>query len=110
MSILADQTIWYPGIYMPREDEKYTAIASHINFDELVKRVQKRAKEDGEWAITNGHVGENEAKMRRMMAWVSDETNIRQCLEHIHTEKQDHHRTVDFVCRDLANASKWSVK
>lgn len=109
MRITEEQTIWFPGIYGGRTDEIYTQVAMHLNFEDLVRLVQKRAQEDGEWVITNGFVGKNEDKMRRMMAWVSDETNIRQCVEHIHKSELDHVRTVDWVCRDLANASRWSV-
>lgn len=109
MKITEETTIWFPGIYGGRTDKTYTQIASNLNFDDLVQLVQTRAKEDGEWAINNGFVGDNEDKMRRMMAFVSDPKNIRQCLEHIHKENLDHVRTVDFICRDLANASKWSV-
>jgi hypothetical protein len=39
--------------------------------------------------------------MRKMMEWVSREKNIRQCVEANPDE------TVDWICRDLANASKW---
>lgn len=110
MKITEETTIWFPGIYEGRTNKFYSQIAMHLNFNDLVQLVQARAKEDGEWAITNGFVGDNEDKMRRMMAFVSDEKNIRQCVKHIHQENLDHVRTVDFVCRDLANASKWSVK
>lgn len=113
MNITEGQTIWYPGIYGGRTDEEYTQVAMHLNFADLVQLVQIRAKEDGEWVIANGLVGpnnENEDKMRRFMAFVSDETNIRQCVDHIHKDGLDHVRTVDWVCRDLANASKWMVK
>lgn len=106
MTISAEETIWYPGIYKGREGD-YAQIAAHINFDKLVGLVQKRAQEDGQWAIDNGKVGGNEDKMRQMMAFVSDEKNIRQCVEHIHKEGLDQERTVDWVCQELANASRW---
>src|SRR3954454_22585158 len=109
MSIEEQETIWYPGIYGGRTDEEYTQIATHLNFEDLVELVQKRAKEDGEWAIDNGFVGDNEDKMRRMMAFVSEVKNIWQCLEHIHKEGLDHERSVDWLCRELANASKYMV-
>lgn len=109
------ETIWFPQIYGGRQYGPWTKAATRISFDHLVALVQKRAKEDGEWAIANGHVGDNEDKMRRMMAFVSNETNIRQCLDHIvkeedeNTHNEDYEqRTVDYVCRDLANASKWN--
>jgi hypothetical protein len=110
------ETIWYPGIYGGRTDEDYTQVATEVPEKVLILLVQKRAEEDGEWAIANGHVGDNEDKMRKMMAWVSDETNIMQCLGYIADEEEEQRklgnedyepRTVDYVCRDLANGSKW---
>ena len=67
----------------------------------MVSLVQQRAQEDGTWAIDNGFVGDNEETMRKMMAWVSDPKNILQCLE------ANPNETVDWICRDLANATKW---
>lgn len=104
-AIHEQSSIWFPGIYSGREGD-YAKIATHMNFDDLVKLVQKRAQEDGEWAIENNRVGNRPEFMRKMMAWVSDPTNIRQCVEHIHKEGLDHERTVDWVCRELATASK----
>lgn len=109
MSIAKEQIIWFPDTYSGRTDEEYTQIAMHLNFADLVVLVQKRAQEDGEWAITNGFAGDNEDKMRSMMAFVSNEEFIRQCVDHIHKEGLDHVRTVDWICRDLANASKWAA-
>jgi hypothetical protein len=101
--IVEDQTIWFPGIYNGREGVYAKSVGS-MAMDEVIALVQKRAEEDGEWAIQNGFVGpnnENEPTMRKMMAWVSDETNIRQCVHANPTE------TLDWICRDLANGSKW---
>lgn len=109
MKITEETTIWFPGIYGGRTGKPYTTLVSDISLVELTELVQTRAKEDGEWAINNGFVGDNEDKMRRMMAFVSDPKHIQQCVEHIHKEGMESKRTVDFVCRDLANASKWSV-
>jgi hypothetical protein len=78
-----------------------------VTTEALIELVQKRAKEDGEWAIENGFVGpnnENEPLMREMMKWVSDPKNITQCADANPDE------TVDWVCRDLANASKWLAR
>jgi len=112
MRITEEQTIWFPGIYGGRTDPEYTQPVAELllELDVLIERVQKRAKEDGEWCIENDFVGKNEDKMRRMMNWVSDETNIRQCVEHIRKEGMELKRTVDWVCRDLANGSKWGVR
>lgn len=108
--IAAEEVIWYPGSeYYGRDDDIHTQIATHMNFDKLVELVQTRAKEDGEWAIENNLVGDNEDRMRRMMAWVSNEKHIRQCVEHLHKDGRDHTATVDWVCRELASASKMSV-
>jgi hypothetical protein len=98
--IVDHDTIWFPGIYGGRQGD-YAKIASDIPEAMLVELVQQRAREDGEWAIQNGFVGDNEDKMRKMMAWVSDSKNIIQCGE------ANPNETVDWICRDLANASKW---
>lgn len=111
--ITEEQTIWFPGIYPGRSEPEWTQFVSEVEIDDIIERVQRRAKEDGEWAIANGFVGpnnESEPKMRRMMAWVSNKTNIRQCVDYLYRNNEDTIRSVDFVCRDLANGSKWSVK
>lgn len=69
--------------------------------------MQGRAQADGEWNIVNGFVGDNEDAMRKMMAWVSDEKNIRQCVEHLIEIGEGNVRSIEWACRDLANASKW---
>jgi hypothetical protein len=102
MTIIQEhETIWFPGIYGGRSTEEYTQTAGSIPVEQVVELVQKRADEDGNWVIDNGFVGNNEDKMRKMMEWVSREKNIRQCVEANPDE------TVDWICRDLANASKW---
>lgn len=106
MSISEEQTIWYPGIYSGREGV-YAQKVNEIPFKVLMDLVQTRAKEDGEWTIENDFVGDNEDVMRKMIAWVSDPENISQCVSHIYKEGMGKERTVDFVCRDLANGSKW---
>lgn len=106
------ETIWYPGVYGGRQESPWTDSVETVPTERIIELVHQRAEEDGEWAIANGHVGKNnehEAKMRRMMAFVSDEKNIRQCIDYIFTENTANVRTVDFVCRDLANASSWAV-
>lgn len=108
--ITEEQTIWFPGIYDGRSEPEWAQPMSEILVDVLVKRVQRRAREDGEWAIANGFVGDNEDKMRRMMAWVASEKNIRQAVEYLHRIKEADIRSVDWVCRDLANGSKWAIK
>lgn len=107
MTITEDQTIWYPGIYSGRTDSDYTKLVADVSLVELTELVQKRAQEDGEWIINNGYVGDNESNMRKMMDFVSNETNIQQCLGHILKEGAEDSRTVDWVCLELANASKY---
>lgn len=109
MTIVEEQIIWFPGIYGGRTDDEYTQLVADLPLNELTELVQKRAKEDGEWAIENGRVGDNEEKMRYMMEFVSKETNVQQCVDHILKEGLEAQRTVDWVCRDLANASKWAA-
>lgn len=106
MNLTQEQTIWYPGIYDGRQGD-YAKIVAEVPEKELIQLVQTRAQEDGEWAIENDFVGDNENVMRKMMEWVSNPENIRQCVEHVHKEEMENVRTVDWVCRDLANASKW---
>lgn len=105
-----NQTIWYPGFYESRTEEPWTKTVSDISLVELTELVQRRAQEDGEWSIRNGKVGGNEDKMRRWMEFVSKERNIQQCVGHILREKWENERTVDWVCRELAEASMVVVK
>lgn len=105
--VIEEQVIWYPGIYGGRTTEEYTQIANNVPVDEIYELVRKRAEEDGEWAIANDRVGGHEQKMRDMMAFVSDEKNILQALDHLVLSGVE--QSVDFVCRDLANASSWAI-
>jgi hypothetical protein len=105
--IVAEKTIWFPGFFYNGREGDYAKAVNELERETIIELVQKRAEEDGEWAIENGHVGNNEDVMRKMMAWVSDPKNINQCLDHIHKVNMGHERTVDWVCRDLANGSKW---
>lgn len=104
------QTIWFPGIYHGRSEPEWKELVRNLSLEIVIERVQRRAQEDGEWAIDNGHVGSNEDKMRRMMTWVSLESNIQQAYVYIQDREPDVDRDVDYICRDLANGSKWAVK
>lgn len=104
MTIQDHETIWFPGIYGGRSTEEYTQTAGSISVEQLIELVQKRAEEDGNWCIDNGFVGDNEDAMRKMMEFVSDEKHILQCLKYGDNATE----TVDWICRDLANASKWA--
>ena len=108
MKIKENQTIWYPDVYAGRTDGDYGKLIADVSLAELTELVQKRAQEDGQWVIDNGFVGNNEANMRKMMEFVSDEKNIRQCADHIVKAGAEESHTVDWVCRDLANASKYA--
>lgn len=114
MTITREQIIWYPGIYSGRQDSEYNQkVGALVNDDKLnvlIKLVQKRAHEDADWSITMGFVGDNQDKMRRMESFVANEENIRQCVTHIFIENQENDRTVDWLCRDLAHASKWMIR
>jgi hypothetical protein len=99
--IKEEEIIWFPGIYGGRTLGDWDKEAGSLPQERVIELVQQRAKEDGEYAIENGLVGDNEDKMRKMMEWVRNPTNIVQCLEANPTE------TVDWICRDLANGSKW---
>jgi hypothetical protein len=97
--------IWFPGVYSGREGD-YAKFVMEFSEEQIISLVQQRAKEDGEWAIETGHVGDNEDIMRKMMAWVSNEKNIRQAIAHLYLDNGGYTRTVDWLCRDLANAAK----
>lgn len=109
-NITEDQVLWFPGVYHGRFDEQYGRTVAMVENRELIRIVQARAQEDGEWAIENHLVGDNEDKMRRMMAFVSDEKNILQALSHIYAEDTQMERTVDWLCRELGNASKVMIR
>lgn len=117
MVLTKEQNIWFPDAYIGRTEGEWIKPVSIFLHDKgaigalvlLEVLVAQRAKEDGEWAIENGLVGDHEDKMRRMMEFVSDPKNIQQCVEHILNEGTEMDRTVDWVCRDLANASKWAA-
>lgn len=105
MEITEETTIWFPGIYRGREGD-YAKTVGELEDDRVIDLVRERVKDDGEWAIANDRVGDNADVMRKMMAWAGDPKNIAQCLEHVYAEENAHIRTVDWVCRDLANAAK----
>lgn len=115
MDIVNEQTIWFPDdqLYSSRMGNGYSLPIEFVPLAKLIELVQKRVKEDGEWIIANGLVGEdneNEAKMLRMMAFAANEKNIGQCYEHILAEGKEKDLTVDWVCRELANASRFMIR
>lgn len=113
IEIVPEEIIWHPGEdYESRKTVDYDCPIQDLPLADIVERVQRRASEDGEFCIENDMVGENrenESNMRAMMAFVSDPKHIEQCVDYIYKEDTAGERTVDFVCRDLANASKWAT-
>lgn len=105
--------IWDPGVYQEPSEGDYAQLVKDTSIEKIIDLVKKRAEKDGEYSIANGHVGENnknEPKMRRMMAFVADEKQILQCVDHIFKiDETRETRSVFFVCRDLANASTWAI-
>lgn len=102
LEIEAEMTIWFPlgSVYKGRQGV-YARHAHEFTENLLVELVQMRAREDGEWAIEQGLVGDNEPIMRKMMEWVSRSDNILQC----YYVNLDRGPTVDWICRHLAEAS-----
>lgn len=110
--IQKESIIWFPGEYHGREGD-YAKLVADVPLEELTALVQNRAQEDGDWAIAHGFVGKNnehKAKMHRLMEFVSKPSNIQQCVWHVFNNGEERIRTVDWVCRDLANASKVMVR
>jgi hypothetical protein len=108
MDPIEEQNIWYPGLYQPRTDGDYGKKVGDVLVNVTIGLVQQRVKEDGEWLIANNRVGPlnvSEPLMRRMMEWVVNEKNIWQCIQHIGKDGLAGERTVDWVCRELAEAS-----
>lgn len=109
--ITVEENMWFPGpdaLYKGREGV-YAQSLSDFSGEDLTNLIQRRAHEDAEWAITNSLVGHNEELMRRMVGWVSRDRNIIQCVISIkeeEDEKDPSERTVNDMCRVLANAAK----
>lgn len=96
-----EEIIWFPvdAAYKGRQGD-YARSVKTVPPKKLIRLVTMRAIEDGNWSIENGHVGENEDVMRKMMKWVSRPENIIQCAD------ANPDQTVDWVCRELALASQ----
>jgi hypothetical protein len=100
--IVDKETMWYPGPDYIGRHGPYAQHASDITREELIRLVQERTMEDGEWVIAHGLVGENEELMRKRMEWVCRSRNILQCYEHA-VALHEEHPTVDWICRELVN-------
>lgn len=96
------ENIFTLGIYRGRKD--YDIYAGSMPMERIVEIVQQRAEEDGEWCIKNNLIGNNEPKMRRMMSYVSNPSNIKRCIKY--TSMAHPLLSIDFICRDLANTSR----
>lgn len=104
--IQPNENMWYPGPDYAGRDVDYLELVGDSTRDRVIELVQKRAKEDGEWTIENDLVGDKPDKMRAMMVWASNENIINQCLDRITEEGMERQRTVDWVCRELAEATQ----
>lgn len=114
IEIVKEELIWFPldEAYESRKTVDYDCPILGLSLEDIIERVQRRAKEDGEFCIENGMVGpnnESEPKMRRMMAFVGDPKNIEQAVDYIYKEGKAKERTVDYICRDLGKASLWAA-
>ena len=114
MDIRKEQLIWFPiqEAYEPREEPEYAQNIAGLTLDQVVELVTKRVNEDGQFSIDNDMVGENresEPKLRVMMEFACDRKNIEQCIDYIYKEQTEGEKTVDFVCREMGNASKWAA-
>lgn len=109
--ITAEENMWFPGpdaLYKGREGV-YAQSISDFSGEDLTNLIQRRAHEDAEWAVANGLVGHQEDLMHKMVDWVSRDVNIIQCVIHIKEmdgEQVESIRSVDWMCRHLANAAK----
>ena len=99
--------IFTPGIYHGLQDEPFTTRVTSMEVKKVIQIVQMRAHEDGQWCIDMDLVGDNQDKMLRMIDFVSDPTHIVDALEHYIRESRND-LTIDYLCRDLANSSKWA--
>lgn len=95
--------IFTPGIYHGSTDPRYQLKANLVTLEEIIPLVIERATKDGQWCIDMDLVGPNEDKMRKMIAYVADPSNIKRNYEYNKDQE-----TVDFICRDLANGSRWT--
>jgi hypothetical protein len=92
--ISPEANVWFPGpdaLYKGREGV-YARLVMEFSEAQIVALVQGRAEEDGEWVIEHGLMDGHEELMRKMMAWVSRETNIRQALSHLTLDNGGHSR------------------
>jgi hypothetical protein len=102
--IIPEQNMWFPGpdaFYQGREGD-YAKSAIKFNRPDLVQLVKQRVEADTEWVLENHRYGEHEDIMHKMAVWASREQNIVQCFN----SNAGNNPTVDWICRELANAAK----
>jgi len=100
------KNIFTIGIYHGLDRVDYNTLVKDMAIEFIIALVQERAQKDGQWCIDMDLVGPDEDRIRAMMAYVSDEANIRRNVKYQLDEETG--VTVDFVCRDLANGSRWA--
>lgn len=98
--------IFTPGIYHGRQEAPWQQKCLDVDTFSLIELVRTRAERDGQWCIDMGLVGNNEDKMRKMMEYVKSLHNITRNLNY--QKENGQNETIDFLCRDLANGSKWA--
>jgi len=94
--------IFTPGIYHGTPEYNAKQVVD-LSLAEVTPLVRLRAMEDGMFCIVNDLVGDDVDKMIGMILSVCDSERITRCYRAASQEE----RTLDFMCRDLANGSKW---
>lgn len=98
--------IFTTGIYHGKTEAPWLQKCLDVDVINLIELVRDRAEKDGQWCIDMDLVGDNEDKMRQMMAYVKSRHNI---IRNINHQKEiGRNETLDFLCRDLANGSRWA--
>jgi hypothetical protein len=98
--------IFTPGIYHGKQGAPWEQKCLDVDVHNLIELVRDRAEKDGQWCIDMDLVGDNEDKMRRMMEYVKSRHNI---IRNLNYQKETgRNETIDFLCRDLANGSRWA--
>jgi len=100
------RNIFTIGIYHGVEYPEYNVLVKDTPIEVIIDAVKERAIKDGQWCIDMDLVGDNEDVMRKMMEYVTNEDNIKR--NYAYQINNETGVTVDFVCRDLANGSRWA--
>jgi len=100
------KNIFTIGIYHGVEYAGYNALVKDTPIETIINLVQERALKDAQWCVDMDLVGDNEDVMRKMEAYVTDVDNIKR--NYAYQINNETGVTVDFMCRDLANGSRWA--